>query len=42
MWLDHIDDKPKLDLLLGGGEEEEVGHHLHLQNAQEEQIQMII
>ena len=39
MWLGCIDDKPKLDLLQ---EEEEVGHHLPLQNAQEEQILMII
>ena len=40
MRLDHIDDRPKSDLLQE--EEEEVDHHLPLQNAQEEQIQMII
>ena len=38
MQLDHIDDRPKPDLL----QEEEVDHHLPLQNAQEEQIQIII
>ena len=41
MWLGHVDDRPKLDLLQEE-EEEEVGHHLPLQNAWEEQIQMII
>ena len=41
MWLDRIDDRPKPDLLQEE-EEEEVGPHLPLQNAREEQIQMII
>ena len=40
MRLGHIDDRPKPDLLQE--EEEEVDHHLPLQNAWEEQIQMII
>ena len=39
-WLDHIDDRPKLDLLQV--EEGEGCPHLPLQNAQEEQIPMII
>ena len=40
MWLDCIDDKPKLNLLQE--EEEEVDPHLPLQNTWEEQIQTII
>ena len=40
MQLDHVDDRPKLDLLQE--EEEGVGHHLPLWNAWEEQIPMII
>ena len=40
MQLDRVDNRPKPDLLQE--EEEEVGHHLPLQNAWEEQIQMII
>ena len=39
MRLDHVDDKPRPNLLQ---EEEEVGPHLPLQNVQKEQIQTII
>ena len=42
MWLDHADDKSKLNLLQEEEEEKEgVGPHLPLQSGQEEQIQMI-
>ena len=40
MRLGYVDDKPKLDL--PQEEEEEMGHHLPLWNAHEEQILMII
>ena len=43
MWLDHIDDKSRPNLLQEEEEEEaEVVPHLPLQNVWEEQIQMII
>ena len=41
MRLDHVDDKPRPNLLQEE-EEEEMGPHLPLQNIWEEQIQMII
>ena len=41
MWLDHVDDKSRPNLLQEE-EEEEVVPHLPLQNIWEEQIQMII
>ena len=41
MWLDHVDDRLKLNLLQEEEEEEEVDPHLPLQNVREEQIQMI-